>query len=69
MNTLAKLISIPKFARATGLTSYAARIAVERGDVPSVQIGDRRKIDEKYLERWLAGCFEPRSMQQADSRN
>ena len=47
------LISIREFAKATGLNYKLARRLVLSGDVPSKQIGCRRRISARWLERWL----------------
>jgi excisionase family DNA binding protein len=47
------LISIRQFAKATGLNYKLARRLVLSGDVPSKQIGRRRRISTRWLERWL----------------
>jgi excisionase family DNA binding protein len=49
-----KLLSIPEFAKATGLSVWLARELVHRGDVPSVRVGARRRVDSRWVERWLA---------------
>lgn len=47
------LISIRQFARASGLNYKLARQLVLSGEVPSKQIGSRRRISARWLERWL----------------
>ena len=47
------LISIRQFAKATGINYKLARRLVLSGDVPSKQIGRRRRINARWLERWL----------------
>jgi excisionase family DNA binding protein len=49
-----KLISIAQFARLTGLDYFLARKLVIRGDVPSVAVGKRRRIDAMWVEKWMA---------------
>lgn len=51
--TTTKLLSIPQFADATGLTDYLARALVMRGDVPSVRVGARRRVDSRWVEKWV----------------
>ena len=54
------LITIPAFARATGLNYWLAWRLVQRGAIPSVMVGSRRRIDVRWVEQWLsAGGFEP----------
>jgi excisionase family DNA binding protein len=47
------LISIRQFAKATGLNYKLARRLVLSGSIPSKQIGCRRRISARWLERWL----------------
>jgi hypothetical protein len=47
------LISIRQFAKAAGLNYKLARRLVLSGAVPSKQIGCRRRISSRWLERWL----------------
>jgi hypothetical protein len=53
--TTTKLLTIPAFARATGLSTWLARELVRRGDIPSVQVGPRHRIDARWVERWTTG--------------
>lgn len=50
-----KLMTIPEFARTTGLNYWLAWQLVKRGSIPSVLVGTRRRIDSRWLEQWLAG--------------
>jgi hypothetical protein len=50
-----QLLTIPQFAKATGLTYWLARDLVNRGDIPSVQVGSRRRGEARMVERWLKG--------------
>jgi excisionase family DNA binding protein len=55
--TVTKLLSIPEFAKATGISVRLARELVNRGDVPSVRVGPRRRVDIRFVEKWTAdGC-------------
>ena len=55
--TITKLLSIREFAEATGLSIWLARELVNRGDVPSVRVGPRRRVDIRFVEKWTAaGC-------------
>jgi excisionase family DNA binding protein len=49
-----KLLTIPEFARATGLNYWLAWQLVRRGNIPSVAVGTRRRIDVRWIEQWLA---------------
>jgi excisionase family DNA binding protein len=56
---MTKLITIPSFARATGLSYRLCLELVERGDIPSVPVGQRRRIDVRWVEQWLtAGGYQ-----------
>jgi excisionase family DNA binding protein len=48
------LITIPKFARTTGLTYRLCLQLVGTGQIPSVGVGRRRRIDVRWVEQWLA---------------
>jgi hypothetical protein len=50
---MTKLLSIPQFAHATGLSDALARSLVMRGDVPSVRVGARRRVDSRWVEKWV----------------
>jgi hypothetical protein len=52
--TTTKLLTIPAFARITGLSTWLARELVRRGDIPSVQVGPRKRIDSRWVERWTS---------------
>lgn len=60
---MTKLITIPKFAAATGLKYRLCLQLVESGRIPSVPVGCRRRIDLRWVEQWLAvgGCQAPES--------
>ena len=51
---MTKLITIPKFAEATGLTYRLCLQLVMTGRIPSVPVGSRRRIDVRWVEQWLA---------------
>ena len=61
---MTKLITIPKFAAATGLPYRLCLHLVEAGQIPSVAVGRRRRLDVRWLEQRLA-CGGYR----ADGRN
>lgn len=48
------LITIPKFAEATGLPYRLCLHLVGTGQIPSVPVGSRRRIDVRWVEQWLA---------------
>jgi excisionase family DNA binding protein len=52
---MTKLLTIPDFAEVTGLSYWLARELVNRGDIPSVRVGTRRRIDARVVERWTHG--------------
>ena len=55
-----KLITIPKFAKATGLKYRLCLQLVESGRIPSIPVGGRRRIDTRWVEQWLAvGGYRP----------
>jgi excisionase family DNA binding protein len=51
---MTKLITIPKFAEATGLSYRLCVRLVGTGQIPSIPVGDRRRIDVRWVEQWLA---------------
>jgi excisionase family DNA binding protein len=50
---LTKLLSIAQFAKATGLGYRMARKLVLSGEVNSVKVGRRRRVDSRQIDRWL----------------
>lgn len=57
---MTKLITIPKFAETTGLPYRLCLRLVGAGQIPSVAVGRRRRIDVRWVEQWLAsGGFRP----------
>jgi excisionase family DNA binding protein len=57
---MTKLITIPRFARMTGLSYRLCLQLVASGHIPSVQVGGRRRIDWRWAEQWLeTGGFVP----------
>jgi excisionase family DNA binding protein len=57
---MTKLITIPKFAQATGLPYRLCLQLVGTGQIPSVPVGSRRRIDVRWVEQWLAaGGYRP----------
>jgi len=56
---MTKLLSIPEFAVATGISETLARALVNRGDVPSILVGRRRRVDARWVERWTALANPP----------
>jgi excisionase family DNA binding protein len=51
---MTKLITIPEFARATGLAYRLCLQLVGTGKIPSVPVGGRRRIDLRWVGQWLA---------------
>jgi hypothetical protein len=52
---MTKLITIPKFAEATGLPYRLCLHLVATSQIPSVAVGRcRRRIDVRWVEQWLA---------------
>jgi hypothetical protein len=49
-----KLISIPDFARAAGISEGLARELVRNGKVPTIIVGTRHKIDSEWVAGWLS---------------
>lgn len=49
---MTKLLTIPKFSRETGLPYHLCLQLVQTGDIPSVQVGSRRRID---FAGWSSG--------------
>ncbi len=52
---MTKLITIPKFAEETGLPYRLCLHLVGTGQIPSVPVGRRRRIDVRWVDQWLAG--------------
>jgi excisionase family DNA binding protein len=50
---MTKLLTIPKFAQETGLPYRLCLQLVHTGEIPSVQVGSRRRIDIRWVEQWL----------------
>ena len=48
---MTKLITIPKFAAATGLPYRLCLHLVGAGQIPSVAVGRRRRIDVRWVEQ------------------
>ena len=57
---MTRLLTIPKFAEATGLNYRLCLELVQAGKIPSVPVGSRRRIDVRWVEQWLtAGGYRP----------
>ena len=55
-----RLITIPKFAAATGLPYRLCLHLIATGQMPSVAVGRRRRVDVRWIEQWLAsGGYRP----------
>ena len=56
---MTKLITIPKFAKLTGLPYRLCLHLVDTAQIPSVSVG-RRRIDLRWVDQWLAsGGYRP----------
>jgi len=51
---MTKLLTIPKFARVTGLPYRLCLQLVNKGEIPSVPVGTRRRIDVRWIHQWLS---------------
>jgi excisionase family DNA binding protein len=51
---MTKLITVPRFAAATGLPYRLCLQLIGTGQIPSVAVGRRRRIDVRWLAQWLA---------------
>ncbi len=57
---MTKLITIPRFAEATGLSYRLCLRLVDTGQIPSVTVGPRRRIDTRWIYQWLgSGGYRP----------
>lgn len=64
---MTKLLTIPKFAQATGLSYRLCLQLVESEEIPSVPVGSRRRIDVRWVEQWLAaGGYRPMNATEHD---
>ncbi len=66
---MTKLITIPKFAATTGLPYRLCLQLVGSGQLPSIRVGRRRRIDVRWLEQWLAGGGYRPSKQDSPSQH
>jgi excisionase family DNA binding protein len=51
---MTKLITIPRFAELTGLPYRLCLHLAGTGQIPSVPVGRRRRIDVRWVDQWLA---------------
>jgi excisionase family DNA binding protein len=51
---MTRLITLPSFSAATGLPYRLCLRLVSTGQLPSVQVGNRRRIDVRWVDQWLA---------------
>ena len=49
-----KLLTIPDFARTCGITYSLAAQMVESGQIPTITVGKRRRIDQRFVDQWLS---------------
>ena len=66
---MTKLITIPKFAELTGLPYRLCLHLVGTGQIPSVAVGRRRRIDVRWVEQWLATGGYRSSEQEAPTQH
>ena len=62
---MTQLITIPKFAEATGLPYRLCLHLVGTRQIPSIPVGRRRRIDVRWVDQWLAGGGYRRSEQES----
>ena len=66
---MTKLITIPKFAELTGLSYRLCLHLVGTGQIPSVAVGRRRRIDVRWVDQWLAaGGYRPSGLEPTQQR-
>lgn len=41
----------------SGVTKFAIRSAINKGELPSVSMGRKKLIDMENLGKWLVGCL------------
>jgi excisionase family DNA binding protein len=57
---MTSLLTIPRFAKMTGLSYRHALHLVGTGQIPSVTVGSRRRVDARWVGQWLAsGGYRP----------
>jgi excisionase family DNA binding protein len=57
---MTKLITISKFAKVTGLSYRLCLHLISTGQIPSILVGRRRRIDVRWVDQWLAsGGYRP----------
>jgi hypothetical protein len=66
---MTKLITIPKFAEATGLPYRLCLHRVGTGQIPSVAVGLCRRIDVRWVEQWLTTGGYRSSMQESPTQH
>ena len=49
-----KWITVAAFARGTGLPYWIAAQMVDRGEIPSITVGKRRRVHSAWIKTWLA---------------
>ncbi len=47
------LLTIPEFAKVTGLSYKLATHLVIAGEIPSLQVGKRRRVPQRCVNEWL----------------
>jgi excisionase family DNA binding protein len=66
---MTKLLTIPKFARETGLPYRLCLQLVQTGEIPSVRVGSRQRIDIRWVEQWLSAGGYPADLEVTAGRN
>jgi len=54
MTVTTRLLTVPEFARATGISEGLARRLVKDREVPSITVGGRQRVDSRWVEKWTA---------------
>jgi excisionase family DNA binding protein len=49
-----KLLTIPELARETGLSYRLCLQLVRCREIPSIRVGKRWRIDQRWVDQWLA---------------
>jgi hypothetical protein len=58
VSQITRLLTIPEFAKMTGLAYWLARNLVLDGRIPSIDVGSPlrslKRVDERFVKEWLA---------------
>lgn len=52
--TMTRLLKVSQLSKETGLPYRLCLQLVRDGDIPSLMVGRRRRVDIRWLEQWLA---------------